>query len=433
MFIPGMKAKPGDKVRVKTLEQSYDGILMPRPSLLEEGFTVLKLDSGYNMGIADGKIEKIDVLEQYTGVQEQMRVLAPNPKLPMVSILSFGGTISSKVDYRTGGTYADYTAEDFVQMMPELEGVANLRAKKVASMMSEDMAQDDWRMIAEHVLHEVNDKEVSGVVITHGTDTLHFSTAAASFFLKNLTKPVVFTAAQRSIDRGSSDAFVNLLCSIRAATSDIAEVMTCLHGSTNDDHCLLIRGTKVRKMHTSRRDAFRSINEKPLAKIDAGGELTIVNENYRKRSEGVVSLQHQMEKKVGLLWMHPGINPEIVDFFIEKKYKGVVIAGTGLGHVPTYTKQSLISHLRRFVESGGVVAITSQAIYGRTHPSVYSGLRELSGIGCIFCEDMLPEVAYVKLCWALGQSKKSADVKDLMQQNIAGEITKRSDVEAFLI
>ncbi len=428
-----MKAHPGDKVRVKTGEGSYDGILMPRPGLLEKGFTILKLDNGYNIGISDEKIEKIDVLEQYKAPEQQKRELEHNPKLPLVSILSFGGTISSKVDYRTGGTYADYTAEDFVQMMPELEHVANLRAKKVAGMMSEDMAQDDWKLIAETVLYEVNDKNVSGVVVTHGTDTLHFSTAALSFFLKNLTKPVVFTAAQRSIDRGSSDAFVNLLCAIHATKSDIAEVMTCMHGSTNDDYCLLIRGTKVRKMHTSRRDAFRPINEKPLAEVSVDGTITVTNENHRKRSEGVTSIQHDVEKKVGMLWMHPGISPEIVDFFIEKKYKGLIIAGTGLGHVPTYSKISLLPKLKKFIESGGVVAITSQTVYGRVHPSVYSALRELSAIGCVFCEDMTPETAFVKLSWALGQTKKADDVKKLMLTNIAGEITERSNVETFLI
>jgi glutamyl-tRNA(Gln) amidotransferase subunit D len=431
--LKAMKAHHGDRVRIKTAEQCYDGILMPRPGLLEEGFTILKLDNGYNIGISNERIEKVDVLEQYKAPEQQKRELKFNPKLPTVSILSFGGTISSKVDYRTGGTYADYTAEDFVQMMPELEKVANLKAKKIAGMMSEDMGPDDWKLIAEAVLHEVNDKNVVGVVVTHGTDTLHFSSAAVSFFLKNLTKPVVFTAAQRSIDRGSSDAFVNLLCAIHAAKSDIAEVMTCLHGSTNDEYCLLIRGTKVRKMHASRRDAFRPINELPLGKIDVDGTLTIMNQNRKKRNEGVVSIQHDVEKKVALVYTYPGIDPEVLDIFIEKKYKGLVIAGTGLGHVPTYSKLSLIPKIRKFIESGGFVVIGSQTIYGRVHPSVYSGLRELSTIGCVFCEDMPPEVTYVKLMWALGQKKGIGDVKKLMLANVAGEITERSDAGSFLI
>jgi glutamyl-tRNA(Gln) amidotransferase subunit D len=428
-----MKAHSGDKVRIKTKDKGYDGVLMPRPALLGEDHTILKLDSGYNIGISNENIEKIDVLEEYKKPEQHKREPSNNTKLPLVSILSFGGTISSKVDYRTGGTYADYTASDFVEMMPELESVANLRAKKVAGLMSEDMAQDDWKMIAESVLHEVNDKGVSGVVVTHGTDTLHFSTAAVSFFLKNLTKPVVFTAAQRSIDRGSSDAFVNLLCAIRAATTDIAEVMTCMHATMDDDSCLLIRGTKVRKMHTSRRDAFRPINEKPIATISIDGTMAITNESHRKRSEGVVSIHHDIEKKVGILWMHPGVNPDLIDFFIEKKYKGLIIAGTGLGHVPTYSKQSLLLKIKSLVESGCVVGMASQTVYGRVHASVYSALRELTTIGCIFCEDMTPETAYVKLCWALGQAKKTDEVKKIMAMNIAGEITARSDADAFLV
>ncbi len=428
-----MKAQSGDRIRIKTSDSEYEGMLMPRPDILEKGVVVLKLDSGYNIGIDENTVEKIDVLLKFEPKKIERREQSHKAGLPLVSILSFGGTISSKVDYRTGGTYADYTAEDFVQMMPELEGFANLRAKKVMGIMSEDMVPDDWMLIARAVLHEVNDKEVSGVVVTQGTDTMHFSSAALSFLLRNLTKPVIFTAAQRSIDRGSSDAFMNLLCSVHAAKSEIAEVMVCMHGSLDDTYCLLIRGTKVRKMHTSRRDAFRPINELPLAKVFVDGNIEVVNSHFKKRSPGMVSLSHEVEKKVGLIYVHPGIDGEIFDFFTEKKYRGLVVAGTGLGHVPTYNpKHSVISNLKKLADSGCVIVIAPQTINGRLHGKVYSAARELSvKIGCVHLEDTHPETAYAKLCWALGQEKDPQKIKEMMVANIAGEITQRSDARAF--
>lgn len=425
-----MKPQAGDKVRVKTSDGEYEGILMPRPEIFEKGFLVLKLGNGYNIGIGETKIQKIDVLEQYKRKEEQCRERTQDPSLPTVSILSFGGTISSKVDYRTGGTHADYTAEDFVQMMPELEGVANLRTRKVMGIMSEDMSPNDWKVMAEAVLQELNDKDIAGVVVTQGTDTLHFSTAALSFFLRNLTKPVVFTASQRSIDRGSSDAFMNLSCAIRAAAGEIAEVMTCMHGSINDDYCLLIRGTKVRKMHTSRRDAFRPINEAPLGKVFADGHLEVINQNHRKRTQGLVSIQHDVETRVGMVYVYPGIDPDIFNTFIEKKYRGIVVSATALGHTPT--NPAFLRKLKELRDSGCLVVIASQTVYGRVHPYVYTNLRKLSiELGCLFAMDMLPEVAYVKLMWALGQ-KQGEEAQKLMLANIAGEITERSDVESFL-
>ena len=319
-------------------------------------------------------------------------------------------------------------------MVPELAKVANLKARKVEGLMSEDMNHEDWQLIAREVSRELN-KDVAGVVVTQGTDTLHFSTAALSFFLKNLNKPVVFTASQRSIDRGSSDAFMNLCCSVNAAAkSNIAEVMTCLHGTPNDDYCLLIRGTKVRKMHSSRRDAFRPINELPLAKVYENGKIEYTNKNHRKKNSNKVILDSNFEERVALIQIYPGINPEIIDFYLDRNYKGIVLVGTALGHVPTVKpKYSFMPKLKKAVEKKIPIIIASQTLYGRVHPYVYTNLRKLSiELNSIFVEDMLPEVAYVKLGWALGKTRKPDEVKKLMLQNFAGELTDRSLYDSFL-
>jgi len=296
------------------------------------------------------------------------------------------------------------------------------------SVMSEDMTPNDWMQIAKEVAKEI--QTVDGVVLTMGTDTLHFLTAALSFLLKDLNKPVVVTAAQRSIDRGSTDSFMNLTCAVRAAAKlDAAEVMSCMHGTTNDDHCLLIRGTKVRKMHTSRRDAFRPINDVPIAKIYFDGKIEMTNPDYKKRTEGKTGVYEKFEEKIALVQVYPGMEGEVIDFYINKGYNGIVLSATALGHVP----EKIVANIKKAKEKGVTIIIATQTLYGRVHPLVYSALRMLSmELGCIFVEDMMPEVSYVKLGWALGQTNDKEKIKELMQKNVAGEITTRSQPQTFL-
>jgi glutamyl-tRNA(Gln) amidotransferase subunit D len=426
--------KPGDVVRIATKDATYHGILMPRPIILDKNITVIKLDNGYNIGISNDKIEKTELVSEYKPKQEGRQEIGHKRDLPLIPILSFGGTISSRVDYRTGGVYADYTAEDFVEMMPELRNIANLKAQKVMGMMSEDFTPTDWKVMAKAICKELN-SEARGVVVTQGTDTLHFSTAAMSFMIRNLHKPVVFTASQRSIDRGSSDTFMNLVCSVNAAAKfDAAEVMTCLHGSTEDSHCILIRGTKVRKMHTSRRDAFRPINELPFANVYEDGRIEKINNSYRSIGEGKAELDDKFEDKTALVIVYPGMEPKVIDFYAEHGYKGIVLAATALGHVPTETSgKNILPNIKKAIDIGIPVVIASQTLYGRVHPLVYTNLRKLSiELQCIFAEDMLPEVAYVKLGWVLGHTNKMDKVREMMLTNYAGEITERTDEKSFL-
>ncbi|MBI1935338.1 Glu-tRNA(Gln) amidotransferase subunit GatD [Candidatus Woesearchaeota archaeon] len=435
-----MKPEPGDIVKVRTKDETYEGILMPRPEIFEKGYVIIKLDNGYNIGVDEKRISRIELVSKYHMPSAPEKKITPKKNLPNVSILSFGGTISSKVDYKTGGVYAAYSADDFVQMVPELGNIANLKAEQVMKLMSEDMVPEHWKAMAESIANELNKEEVAGVVVTHGTDTLHFSTAAMSFFLKNLNKPVVFTASQRSIDRGSSDAFSNLLCAVNAAANfDGAAVVTCLHGTTDDNYCTLNRGTKVRKLHSSRRDAFRPINELPLAKVFEDGKIEVLNNDYSKRSAGKVEVDNKFESKTALVYVYPGMENEVLDYYIKNKFKGIVIAATGLGHVAglgmqeTYPKHSLYKKIKELNEGKIAVVITTQTLYGRVHPYVYTNLRKLSmELNCIFAEDMLPETAYVKLGWVLGHVPKIEEVKKMMLTNYAGEITERSDARGFL-
>ncbi len=430
------EATPGDTIKILLRDGTeYTGILMPHPQLYntEEEMISLKLSSGYNIGTKKSKIKTIEVLEKHKAPEEKKAVLQKRKDLPTVAILSTGGTISSKVDYRTGGVYTDYTAEDFVQMCPELESIANIRVQKIMSVMSEDMLPEDWKNLAKHV-HKELQTDVAGVIVTMGTDMLHYCAAALSFFLGNLPKPVIFTASQRSIDRGSTDAFMNLICAVKAAAEfDGAEVFTCLHGTTDDEYCLLLRATKVRKMHTSRRDAFRPINALPIARVYPLKPMEIVNTEYRKRHSGRAALHAMFEESVALMTVYPNMDPEVIDFYLNKGCKGIVLAATALGHVPTWTKRSLIPYIKKATDAGVPVIICSQTLYGAVHPLVYTNLRKVSlEAGGIYVYDMLPEVAYIKLGWVLAQTKSYEKAKELMLTNVAGEISERTLIDTFL-
>jgi glutamyl-tRNA(Gln) amidotransferase subunit D len=252
--------------------------------------------------------------------------------------------------------------------------------------------------------------------------------------LKNLSKPVVLTGSQRSSDRGSSDAFMNIVCSAHAALSDIAEVGICMHATVDDHYCYFIRGTKVRKMHTTRRDAFRSINEIPLAKVYPNGKIDVMNENHKKRSDEKVVADIKFEPKIVLLKSYPGSEPEILEFLVKKGYKGFVIEGTGMGHVPTFAVKSWIPTIKKIIKDGIPIVIAPQTIYGRINTDVYTNLRVLyHDSKAIPAEDMMPEVAYVKLGWVLGHTKDLDKIREMMLTNMAGEITKRSELDTFLV
>jgi glutamyl-tRNA(Gln) amidotransferase subunit D len=262
---------------------------------------------------------------------------------------------------------------------------------------------------------------------------MHYSSAAVSFMLRNLSKPVVFTGAQRSTDRGSSDASMNLLCAaIVAGRSPIAEVCLVMHGSMEDTHCLIHRGTRVRKMHTSRRDAFRSINELPIGRVWPDGRIQI-DRRHVERSDSEVQLDAVFEEKVALLKFYPGMEPEIIDFLVDKGCRGILIEVTALGHVASDESQrNLLPHLARAIEEGVVLAAAPQTLYGRTDPWVYSEGRKVQDIGVIYCGDMLPETAYVKLGWVLGHNPGPEEARAMMLTNYAGEISAVSDPRAFL-
>ena len=427
-FLESQNISIGDMISIKKETVEYRGMLLDRAEDADQLHIVLKMDSGYNVGIAiDGA--EVELIEK--GEKPEINLppldIQRDPEKKDVSIISTGGTVASVIDYKTGAVHPAFTADDLLRATPELLDEANISGKAIMNILSENMKPEFWVQAAQSVADEISGG-ADGVVVAHGTDTMHYTAAALSFILETPV-PIVLTGAQRSSDRPSSDAFLNLMSSVAIAKSDIAEVTVCMHSTENDNQAHIHRGTRVRKMHTSRRDTFNSINSPPLARVKEG-KVKIIDKNfhYHKRGECQLEVNDSLEEKVGFIKSYPGITTELLDYHIDKGYKGLLIEGTGLGHCPDH----LIPSLQRAADEKIPVVMTSQCLYGRTNLNVYSTGRKLLTAGVIPAGDMLPEVAYVKLVWALGQTSQREEVKKIMQTNLKGEINEKSSSKYFL-
>ena len=423
-----LKAKPGDYVEIHLSKIIYEGVLLEVPED-EKRIVLLKLDSGYNIGFKKADILEIKVLRKFKEKEKNLEI-KKNTEKPNIAMIITGGTIAASLNPKKGGVDWLSSAEDLFRFYPELFDKVNILRLEIPFMKaSEDMDFKDWQKIARLAAKILNDNNIKGLIITHGTDFLHYTSSALSFFLKNLNKPVVLTYSQRSIDRASSDANLNLNCAALAAISDIAEVMIVGHASMNDDYCYAMRGTKVRKLHTSRRDAFKPVNVKPIAKIFPDRIEVISNYNSRKKIKSSVKTDVKFQEKIALVKVYPGQNPEILDYYLKQKYKGIVLEMSGLGHIPgKRAGKSWIAKIGEIQKKGIIVCATSQCINGRVDPFVYSNGREILNTGVIYLENMLAETAFVKLGYVLGHeewTKNKEMIKSKMFDNISGEINER--------
>ena len=421
------KAEVGDLIRVAKGESVYEGILIPRSELGDDKHIVVKIKSGYNIGVEVTSATKITRL----GAERRPAFTPPelpeqNRNLPKVVIVSTGGTIASRVDYRTGAVRPAISARDLYSIVPELSDLAVVDTEILFSVFSEDLTPKHWTKLAETVAKHVR-SGADGVVVTHGTDTMGYTAAALSFALQSLPVPVILVGAQRSEDRPSSDAALNLVGAVLAASkAPFAEVTVAMHESVSDDAVVLHRGTKVRKLHTSRRDAFKTVNTEQLAKV-SDGEVVMLTEDYVPRSkERRLVLKPKFEEKVALIIFYPNMDPEVVDWHVEAGFKGIVLEGTGLGHV----RQECFSSIKKAIDKKVIVAMTSQCIWGRVNMNVYDNGRDLVAMGVVPLQDMLAETALVKLMWVLGQTKDVDEAKKLLTTNFAHEISERSTIQS---
>jgi glutamyl-tRNA(Gln) amidotransferase subunit D len=413
-----------------TTTGKFRGIILPRSETADDRHIVLKMNTGYNVGLAADAIRDIEQhgrkVANYKIPEKEFPV---DPGKPNILLLGTGGTIASRLDYRTGAVIPAFSPGELYGSVPELADICNLTTEKLFGVFSENMGPEQYIALAKRIGRAV-EEGVDGIVIGHGTDTMHHTSAVLTFMVQNAPVPIVMVGSQRSSDRPSSDAARNLICAVKAAAeSDLAETMVCMFGPTSDEYCLLHRGTRVRKMHSSYRSTFRTIGDVPLAMIDPD-TITALRQDYRRRRDDRdVTVIPTFEEKVTILYYYPNMQPDIIDAMIEKGYRGIVIAGTGLGHV----NKPLYPALKRAREAGVHVYMTVQTLWGYVQMYVYETGREMMELGVIPAANMLPEVAYVKLAWALGQTDDREEVRRLMLTPVADEITTREPYNGYLI
>lgn len=430
-----MAFKQGESVEVTTEGACYKGTFIND----NKDSTILKLPNGYNIGISKRNIKE----QKSIGKAKEIKDSEPKPpsekknsKLPSIALLHTGGTIASKVDYETGAVVAKFTPEDIMGLFPELKKIANIESKLIGNLLSENIRFSEYNLIAKAIEEEIN-KGTKGIIVTHGTDTLHYTAAAISFILENLSVPVVLVGSQRSSDRPSSDSAVNLISAALFITNaKMPGVFICMHESMDDDRCVIIEGVNARKMHTSRRDAFKAINKGLVAKVDYNQKKIDVIRIKKENEEKLMLKPFDEKIKVGLIKSHPNMMAEELKMY--ESFDGLVIEGTGLGHIGIedaegYSKENseLKAELAKLSEKIPV-AMASQAIYGRVNMNVYSTGREELEMGLIgnYC-DMTPETAFIKLAWLLSNYKKKEEIKIFYEKNLCGEISERSEKEGF--
>jgi glutamyl-tRNA(Gln) amidotransferase subunit D len=408
----------------------YTGIVLPRSETADPLHIVLKLRSGYNIGIRADRVSSVDIYgrkEAHYKIPE--KEFPYDPVKPRVKLLGTGGTIASRLDYRTGAVIPAFSPGELYGSVPELADICNLETEKLFGVFSENMGPEQYIATAKAIGREI-EKGVQGVVIGHGTDTMHHTAAILSFMVQNSPVPIVMVGSQRSSDRPSSDAALNLMHSVKtAAESDIAEVMVCMFGPTSDTYGLLHRGTRVRKMHSSYRSTFRTIGDIPIAMVSRE-KITPLRQDYkRRRKDKDVVINTAFEERVAIVYYYPNMKPDIIDSLIDNGYKGIIIAGTGLGHV----NKPLYPALKRAQDKKIAVYMTVQTLWGYVQMYVYDTGRDMMELGVVPAANLLPEVGYVKLAWALGQTNDLDEVKKIMLTPIAGEITEREPSNGYLI
>ena len=419
----------GDCV-IETSRGLFEGIILPRSENDDDNHIVIKLITGYNVGI---DIDTIISMKEKGYKEAHYKI--PEKEFPYtegfpnVKLLGTGGTIASRLDYRTGAVIPAFSPGELYGAVPELADICNLDTEKLFAVFSENMGPEQYKKLAVAIGEEVK-KGTEGIIIGHGTDTMHYTSAALSYMLQDLPIPVVMVGSQRSSDRPSSDAALNLIhAAYTAGYSDIAEVMVCMFGPTSDEYGLLHQGTRVRKMHSSYRSTFRTIGDTPLATVKRGCIEPIKQDYNKRRKDKKVIVQPFFEEKVAMVYYYPNMQPDIIDALVDNGYKGIVIIGTGLGHInkPVYPA------IKRAVDKGVHIFMTVQTLWGYVHMFVYDTGRDLMSLGIVPGENMLPETAYIKLGWTLGQTNDPEEVKRFMLTPVSRDITPGEPYNGYIV
>lgn len=414
-FLKKNNVEVGRLVRVQA-GPSYHGIVMPRYEHSDDTHIVLKLKNGYNVGLEIEKISQIEVEPSPPARKEGPEHPHADTSLPKILLLSTGGTIASRIDYRTGGVTPALTAAELNASVPELSQIANIDTEVLFSEYSENLMPEHWARIAER-LNSCARSDYKGIIVAHGTDTMQYTAAALSFSLLGFPKPVALVGSQRSSDRPSSDAATNLISAARFLVStDATGFFVVMHNSSSDDEVACHWGTRVRKNHTSKRNAFQTVGGSPA--------FIIKNDTIEKNAlfctpKREFAPRISFNERVLLLKYFPGLDPEVMSRAVASGCRAIILEGTGLGHVG----KSMYEPIKAAKRKGLFVGMTSQCIDGSVRMTVYDSGRDLLSLGVVPLADMIPETALVKAMWALGNAKDAGEMERLMRENLSFEIS----------
>ena len=406
----------GDSVKILA-DITYSGIIMPRYEHSDDKHIALKLKSGYNIGLEITKIQQVEKNPQLEKIIKKNEEVGKNEELPNILLLSTGGTIASKIDYRTGAVTPILTAEELNSSVPELAKIANMDTKVLFSEYSENIIPEHWLRIAE-AIKEYSKSNYSGIIIAHGTDTMHYTSSYLSFALTGFPIPIVLVGSQRSSDRASSDAALNLIGATKFLTKcKINGIYIVMHQDENDETIACHIGTRVRKNHTSKRGAFQTVGNDPAFLIQDDEIHRNIKTDFFTSKEFKPKIK--LSEKVALVKYHPGYNPSLLKNIIDSGYKAIIFEGTGLGHIG----RNMYSVVKMAHEKGIFMGMTSQCIDGRIRMTVYDSGRDLLNLGIIPLENMIPEVALVKAMWTVGSTENLDEIREIMLSKIASEFS----------
>ncbi|MHA7646424.1 Glu-tRNA(Gln) amidotransferase subunit GatD [Nitrosopumilus sp. S4] len=415
-FLKSNNISVGNSVKILA-DITYLGIIMPRYEHSDNKHIVLKLKSGYNIGLEIEKIQRIEKIKSVEKTNQQYEKVEKVSGLPKILLLSTGGTIASKIDYRTGAVTPVLTAEELNSSVPELSKMASIDTEVLFSEYSENITPEHWLQIAEKI-KDYSKSDYSGIIVAHGTDTMHYTSAFLSFALAGFPIPIVLVGSQRSSDRASSDAALNLIGATKfIIESNTKGVFIVMHQDENDDTLACHIGTRVRKNHTSKRGAFQTIGDNPAFIISENQIQKNFSKDFFKINEFQSKIK--LDTRVALVKYYPGYNPKLLDHIIEMGYRGIIFEGTGLGHIGN----TMYDSVKKAKEKGIFLGMTSQCIDGRISMTVYESGRDLLDLGIIPLENMIPEVALVKTMWAMGNFQDAEEIKKIMLENIASELS----------
>lgn len=408
---------------------SHEGVVLPGAA--QDHITV-KLVNGYNVSYPIDMVESIDEISDAVSKSVEANSVEQNQDLPKVTIIHTGGTIASKVDYATGAVVARFEPEELLSSVPEILEIANIDAVKLGNMWSDDIRPQHWNKMIEACQSAFNSGSV-GVVITHGTDTLHISAAALSFaFAGEGGRPagrIVFTGSQRSSDRASSDATENLLSAVYWAangpevTGESDAAVTVMHAGSGDGVCAVSPGVSVRKMHSTRRNAFQMVNGERIGEIKISRNGLSHSVSPRPQSRDITApTMYDTNIRVAQFMAGPHLHSDLLEAAVSADYSAILIHGTGLGHLPIEDPNGDApenTKLARFIESATIpIIVGNQCINGPVDLNVYSKGRHQQEIGVLgHGSTSSPEALLAKIHWALSNNKDLS----ILTENLCGE------------